>query len=98
MILRIDPSGMVYTLYGEAIDLVALGSVCICRASFVEPDAGGHWWADLEPVQGPKLGPYEWRSEALRAESAWLTENWLRSPTTGAGSGRKSIQLIGASR
>ncbi|MCI0640167.1 MAG: hypothetical protein L0Y70_13925 [Gemmataceae bacterium] len=47
------------------------------RASHVEPDPVGHWWADLAPVGGPLLGPFDRRSEALQAESTWLETNWL---------------------
>lgn len=43
MQLVIDPSGVVHTLYDETIDLTTLGSIAIRRASFVEPDASGHW-------------------------------------------------------
>ena len=42
----------------------------------VAPD--GAWTADLSPVNGPVLGPYTRRSEALAAEIAWL-ERWLAS-------------------
>jgi hypothetical protein len=72
MQLRIDPSGQITCLYGEALDLAALGSLQIRRASQVEPDEQGRWWADLKPVQGPRLGPFRRRSEALTAEVAWL--------------------------
>ena len=85
MILHIDPAGTVHTLYGEVIDLGTLGTLGIRRASFVEPDAAGRWWVDLAPVRGPRLGPYVRRSEALRAESAWLTEHWLPAPGASAG-------------
>lgn len=44
----------------------------ISRASHVEPDAEGYWWADMGPVEGPVLGPYGSRSEALGAEREWL--------------------------
>ena len=37
----------------------------------------GGWRADLSPVGGPQLGPFRRRSEALRAEAAWLVEHWL---------------------
>src|SRR6516225_6280772 len=71
MQLRIDPGGQVTCVYGEALELAALGIPTIRRASYVEPDAAG-WWADLTPVSGPRLGPYRLRSEALAAEAAWL--------------------------
>lgn len=72
MLLRIDPQGQITCLYGEAIDLAVLGALHIRRASYVEPDAHGRWWADLAPMHGPNLGPFEHRSEALQAEQAWL--------------------------
>src|SRR5262249_4363500 len=65
MQLIVDPQGQVHCLYGETIDLAALGSVAIRRASHVEPDVDGRWWADLAPVGGPKLGPFDRRSGAL---------------------------------
>lgn len=77
MILVVDPSGQARCLYDECIDLAALGTPIIRRGSHVEPDGDGHWWADLAPVRGPKLGPCERRSEALDAERAWLESYWL---------------------
>jgi hypothetical protein len=54
------------------IDLALLGSLSIRRASYVEPDDNGQWWADLAPIGGPKLGPFARQSEALDAEAVWL--------------------------
>jgi hypothetical protein len=68
MILRVDPRGQVEAVYGEAIDLAALGELAIRRAGHVEPDGAGNWFADLSPVGGPRLGPYPKRSTALAAE------------------------------
>jgi hypothetical protein len=70
--LVISPQGDVRCLYSENINLVAIGSLSIIRASHVEPDAQGFWIADLSPVHGPSLGPFALRSEALAAEVAWL--------------------------
>jgi hypothetical protein len=64
-------------LYDEAIDVATLGKPAISRASHVEPDAEGQWWVDLSPVEGPNLGPFPQRSDALDAEHAWLEQNWL---------------------
>lgn len=72
MTLIVDPQGSVRCVYGETLDLSALGSVSIRRASHVEPDAHGQWWADLAPVSGPRLGPFMLRSVALAAEQQWL--------------------------
>ena len=79
MDLRIDRGGIIRCVYAEALDLSVLGTVTITRASHVEPDGDGHWWSDLAPVQGPRLGPYSRRSEALAAEAAWLAAHWPTS-------------------
>ena len=77
MTIVVDCQGDGCCLYGEAIDLATLGELAIRRASHVEPDSSGKWWADMLPVNGPKLGPFEKRSEALDAEQGWLIENRL---------------------
>jgi hypothetical protein len=77
MNIVIAPDGAVRCVYGEAIDLRALGHLALRRASFVEPDEQGRWHADLSPVAGPVLGPFGHRSEALTAEARWLDEHWL---------------------
>lgn len=79
MELAIGPAGHIRCLYGEAIELSQLGRLTIHRASHVEPDEEGRWFADLSPLQGPSLGPFESRSQALAAEEDWLIENWLSS-------------------
>lgn len=85
MRLVVEPGGRVRCLYGEGVDLAALGTLTIRRASTVEPDADGTWWADLAPLGGPRLGPFARRSLALQAEAAWLEEHWLAvSPTSPA--------------
>ena len=40
MQILIDPGGNVRCLYGEAIELAALGPLQIARASHLEPTAG----------------------------------------------------------
>ena len=72
MELVVGCDGGVRCIYDEALDLRALGKSQITRASHVEPDAEGYWWADMGPVGGPVLGPYETRGEALGAERGWL--------------------------
>jgi hypothetical protein len=81
MHLLIDPLGQVHCLYSEMIDLSVLGVAAIRRASHVEPDEAGCWWADLAPVKGPMLGPFHLRSEALQAEAAWLDQFLLGKGT-----------------
>lgn len=80
MQLVIDPAGVIRCVYGEAVDLCCLGSPDIRRASHVEPDTQGAWWADLTPVDGPRLGPFARRSQALDAERQWLEDHWLNAP------------------
>ena len=77
MELLILPSGEVRCVYGEQMDLRSLGETAITRASHVEPDAAGRWWADLAPVKGPVLGPFTHRSEAVAAEIEWLAMHWI---------------------
>lgn len=81
MDLLIEPSGRVRAVYSEEIDLRALGLPAIMRASHVEPDPDGRWAADLRPLLGPVLGPFDLRSEALAAERAWLERHWLLPQT-----------------
>ena len=49
-----------------------IGQLQITGASHVEPDRDGFWWADMGPVDGPMLGPFRSRTEALQAEREWL--------------------------
>ncbi len=74
MNLLVDSHGGIRCLYGESIDLNALGRVTIQRVSSVEPDNTGRWWADLKIMGGPRLGPYVRKSEALEAEIAWIEQ------------------------
>ena len=68
MELLIGVDGGVRCIYDESLDLRALGKLQITRASHVEPDPDGNWWADMGPVGGPMLGPFGTRGEALLAE------------------------------
>ena len=74
MQLIVQPDGQVRCLYDDLIDLTSLGLVKIRRASHVEPDGYGNWWADLFPCDGPRLGPFPSRRKALRAEVDWLEQ------------------------
>ena len=72
MDLFVDSAGDIRCIYGEELDLWELGKLQITRASHVEPDRDGFWWADMGPVGGPVLGPFKNRTEALQAERGWL--------------------------
>jgi hypothetical protein len=78
----INAEGAVRFVYGEEVPCqvlaTALGSSPnIRRASHVEPTEDGQWTADMAPCDGPILGPFGLRSEALEAETQWLI-NWMK--------------------
>jgi len=79
MQLVVEQSGTVRCIYGEELDLAALGKPVIRRASHVEPTDDGQWTANLSPVGGPTLTAFPTRSQALAAELRWLEEHWLTS-------------------
>ena len=72
MELYISPCGLCRSVYDELLDVRVLGEADIRRASHVEPTPSGKWTADLRPISGPVLGPFDSRSVALAAELAWL--------------------------
>lgn len=82
MDLLVSPNGAVTAIYAEEIDLRSLGTPTITRASHVESDAIGQWFAEI--VDGPTLGPFLKRSEALAAEIDWLIRHRL-NPANGQG-------------
>ena len=75
--LVIRPTAHVEAVYSDsgASILRAVGAVSIARASHVEPNAEGNWYADMGPSGGPKLGPFDLRQQAIDAELAWLNTN-----------------------
>lgn len=77
MQIVISNDGSARCLYGEAIDLSSLGRLTIDRASHVEPDNSGQWFASI--INGPVLGPFIRRSDALQAEADWLNGHRLTS-------------------
>ena len=77
MQLVIRPNGTLRCIYSEDINLHQIGTLKIERGSHVEPTHDGQWAADLSPVNGPTLGPFPNRSEALLAERQWLETHWL---------------------
>jgi hypothetical protein len=77
MQLVIAASGTIRCIYSEEVDLHRFGKLQIARGSHAEPTASGQWTADLSPVNGPVLGPFEHRNEALFAEQQWLETHWL---------------------
>jgi len=73
MKILIKPDGTTVFIYDDRLrSLMAEGKSEIRRASHVEPTKDGKWEADMSPVNGPILGPFETREEALREEVKWL--------------------------
>jgi len=64
----------------DLLGLSHLGKTNIQRASHVEPAKEGGWQADMSPVSGPVLGPYEKRSDALHHEVEWLRAEGVPQP------------------
>lgn len=77
MILSISPQGDIRGIYTDDFPWLELGKTLVQRASHVEPDHLGLWWADLSMSGGPKIGPFARRSDAIAAEVAWLERNRL---------------------
>ena len=68
----IKPPGVFIGIYNDSFDYRNLGKSQIRRASYVEPDETGHWFVDLSPVDGPTLGPFDKRNEAIEVELEFL--------------------------
>lgn len=67
MNIYVRPDGTCQAVYDEAIDLAELGDTTIRRASHVEPVPLG-WTAYIWSPAKVRLGPFNKRSEAIRAE------------------------------
>jgi hypothetical protein len=77
MFVFIEANGDLKFIYCDDVTVAFDESKSVTRASHVEPTADGKWTADMSPVDGPVLGPFELRSEALAAEVAWLTNEMM---------------------
>jgi len=74
MQIVIKPNGTIIGIYNDAMDYGIFGKAQIRRVSHVEPDESGRWFADLSPVDGPKLGPFDKRNEAIDTEIEFLND------------------------
>ena len=72
MIITIDRVGGIRAIYSDGFNWRALGRPIIQRASQVEPDGLGLWYADLSLSGGPRIGPFVHRADAISAEVDWL--------------------------
>ncbi len=82
MQIVIAKDGTVRHIYSDELAelLGGNGEARTVRASHVEPDGSGGWTADMSPMDGPLLGPFKTRREALEEEVKWLEAH--NSPTT----------------
>ncbi len=72
MEIVIKPTGVFIGIYSDQFDYGVFGRPQIRRVSHVEPDESGQWTADLSPVDGPRLGPFDKRNDAINAELEFL--------------------------
>jgi hypothetical protein len=75
LLVVVEPGGVIRFLWDDRLAALAGEGVAeVSRASHVEPDGAGGWTADLAPSDGPVLGPFPLRSDALDAERFWLED------------------------
>lgn len=73
LVIDCRPDGSVSFIWDDSLSgLIDEGQASVRRASDVEPDEYGRWWADLGRSGGPVLGPFAKRGEAIAAEVEWL--------------------------
>ena len=77
MDMVVERNGNIRMIYDEAINVRHIGELSVRRVSQVEPVEYGLWIADLSLLNGPILGPFEARSEAIEREIDWLRKHWL---------------------
>ena len=72
--LSVSPEGVATFIYTDALaPLLKEGKATIQRASYVEPDDKGQWWATMKPFgEEVVLGPFTTRQEALDEEERYL--------------------------
>ena len=76
MKINIAKDGTIKFVYTDKLrSLLEEGVAKVKRASHVEPTADNKWQVDLSLVNGPLLGPFTLREEALAAEVEWLNQN-----------------------
>jgi hypothetical protein len=76
IVLVINKEGIIEMIYDDSLlDFLDLGAASIQRASHVEPE-GKQWIAQM--VDGPVLGPFKTRAEALMKEREYLEERMFR--------------------
>lgn len=72
-----DEGNLVFIFNDELAFLLDLGPATTQRVSEVEPTEANLWTADMGRIQGPVLGPFALRGQALEAEIEYLKERVL---------------------
>lgn len=82
--VRIRANGdMRFIWSDELAPLADSGVATTRRVSNVEQAGPGQGWtADMSPVDGPELGPFRLRRDALSAEQAWLNDHGILEQET----------------
>jgi hypothetical protein len=80
MEIRVKGNQIRFIYNDDLSNLMNQGKTVVKRASHVEPDGNGRWIADMSPVNGPVLGPYNRRDEALQREVEWLLKHKIPTP------------------
>ena len=80
--IQIEPDGQMIFIYEDKKRFfLDLGETVIKRASHIEPTATAQWTADLSPIGGPILGPFDTHREALVAEVDYITNQMQTAPS-----------------
>jgi len=77
--IRVKENEVRFIYSDYLIGLMNQGESVIKRASMVEP-SNNKWFADLSPIGGPKLGPFDTRKEALNEEVEYINNNKIPKP------------------
>lgn len=83
-IITVKPDGSMEFVYNDKLrGLIKQGEAKITRASTIEPGDPSlgqdplRWYATM--FDGPVLGPFETREQALAEEEEWINKNLLTS-------------------
>lgn len=83
IVIDINPDGIISMIHNDNMaPLLSEGDSVLRRASHVEP-CGIQWIADMSPLNGPVLGPFVLRGEALASEAEWIKVHYLESHSHG---------------
>jgi hypothetical protein len=78
--ILVTQKGTLKFIHDDSLKIILdQGTALVRRASHVEPSPDGKQWsADMTPVGGDVLGPFDTKKKALAAEIKWLNNNLAR--------------------